>query len=122
MDTVKNKVKTVDEYIALFPEETSKKLIEIRQIIKTLVLQAEEKISYNIPGYFLNGMLVYFAGFKNHIALYPFIVTNTELDKEIEEYKSGKATIQFKLNEPLPTKLITKLVKFRVSESLKKQK
>ena len=122
MDTVKNKVKTVDEYISLFPEETSKKLIEIRQIIKTLVLQAEEKISYNIPGYFLNGMLVYFAGFKNHIALYPFIETNTELDKEIEEYKSGKATIQFKLNEPLPTKLITKLVKFRVSESLKKQK
>ncbi len=122
MDTVKNKVKTVDEYIALFPDETAEKLTEIRQIIKTVVPQAEEKISYNIPAYFLNGMLVYFAGFKNHIALYPFTQTNTELDMELKEYKSGKATIQFKLNKPLPTKLITKLVKFRVNESLKKQK
>lgn len=122
MDSDADKIKTVDEYIAQFPDETAEKLTEIRQIIKTLVPQAEEKISYNIPGYFLNGMLVYFAGFKNHIALYPFTQTNTELDKELEEYKSGKATIQFKLNEPLPTKLITKLVKFRVSESLKMQK
>lgn len=122
MDTVKYKVKTVDEYIALFPDETAEKLTEIRQIIKTVVPQAEEKISYNIPAYFLNGMLVYFAGFKNHIALYPFTQTNTELDMELKEYKSGKATIQFKLNKPLPTKLITKLVKFRVNESLKKQK
>jgi len=122
MDTVKNKVKTVDEYIALFPDETAEKLTEIRQIIKTVVPQAEEKISYNIPAYFLNGMLVYFAGFKNHIALYPYVKTNSDLDKELEEYKSGKTTIQFKLNKPLPTKLIIKLVKFRVSESFKKQK
>jgi len=122
MDRYADKVKTVDEYIGQFPVETAEKLTEIRQIIKTMVPQAEEKISYNIPGYFLNGMLVYFAGFKNHIALYPFTQTNTELDMELKEYKSGKATIQFKLNKPLPTKLITKLVKFRVNESLKKQK
>ncbi len=122
MDRYADKVKTVDQYIALFPDETAEKLTEIRLIIKDLVPLVEEKISYNIPAYFLNGMLVYFAGFKNHIALYPFTQTNTELDKELEEYKSGKATIQFKLNKPLPTKLITKLVMFRVNESLKKQK
>jgi uncharacterized protein YdhG (YjbR/CyaY superfamily) len=112
---------SIDEYIATFPEDIRKILEELRATIKAAAPNAEEKISYNIPTFALNGKyLIYFAGWKNHVSLYP-IPTGTEaFNKEISKYAEGKGTLKFPLDKPLPLKLITKIVKLRVSENLQR--
>ncbi|HKZ66036.1 MAG TPA: DUF1801 domain-containing protein, partial [Chitinophagaceae bacterium] len=91
--------------------------------IKNTVPDAEETISYAIPAFNLNKTyLVYFAGYKNHISLYPAPTGNETFEKEIAAYKSGKGTLQFPLDKPLPLSLITKIVKYRLKENLKQQK
>ena len=113
--------KTVDEYIQLHPEATQKLLQQIRQTIKKAATGAEELISYNMPAYKLLGPLVYFAAYKNHIGFYPTNSGVTAFKKEIKEYKNSKGAIQFPLDEPLPLKLITQIVKFRVAENKQKE-
>ncbi|MEP6988519.1 MAG: DUF1801 domain-containing protein [Chloroflexota bacterium] len=119
MATSKTKFKTVDEYIDSFPPNVKAVLQTIRQTIKEEVPQAAETIKYDMPTYVFHGNLVYFAGWKKHISFYPI---TGEMEKNIEElsnYKtSGKGTIQFPLNQPLPLPLIRTLIQFRVREHL----
>ena len=112
----------VDEYINSFPKQTQKALKQIRKIIKKEASAAQETISYGMPTYKLNGILVYFAGFKNHIGLYALPSGNKAFKKEISNYKTGKGSIQFPLDKPMPLDLISDIVKFRAQENLQKQK
>jgi uncharacterized protein YdhG (YjbR/CyaY superfamily) len=115
------KPKDIDEYIAGFPKETQKILKQIRATIKEAVPQAEESISYAIPTFNLKGhYLIYFAGYKNHIGLYPAPRGNAAFKKELSVYKGGKGTVQFPLDKPMPLNLITRIVKFRVKENSEK--
>jgi uncharacterized protein YdhG (YjbR/CyaY superfamily) len=109
--------KNVDEYIRSFPAATAKKLEQVRKTIRSAAPKAEEVISYKIPGYTYHGMLVFFAGWKSHISLYPAPWQAKELEKEMAAYEGSKGTIKFPLDEPLPLALISKMVKFRVKEN-----
>lgn len=113
-------VKTVSEYIALYPPEVRKRLNLIRKIIKTSAPGSEEKISYLIPAYTLNGVLIYFAAFRDHISLYPYTKGLTAI-KELTKHRSGKGTIKFLLDRPLSPALIRKIVKLRVKENLERR-
>ncbi|HTM93477.1 MAG TPA: DUF1801 domain-containing protein [Flavisolibacter sp.] len=111
-------VKTVEEYLSLFPEPQRKELEKIRKAIKDAAPKAEEVISYGMPGYKLNGVLVYFGGFKNHCSFFP--AGNSAIKKfsvELKAYKTSKGTIQFPLKEPIPVSLIKKMVKERAREN-----
>ena len=121
---MKNKKATfnsIDEYIGTFPEDIQKILKELRKTIKAAAPKAGERISYGIPTFTLNGKyLIYFAGWKNHISMYP-IPTGTEaFNKQISKYVDGKGTLKFPIDKPLPLKLITKIVKLKVAENLKR--
>lgn len=119
---IKTKPRDIDEYIERFPGDTRKSLEELRAIIKKTVPLAEETISYGMPAFNLNGhYLVYFAAYKNHIGLYPVPGGNKEFEKDFAAYvTSGKGTIQFPLDKPVPLELVTKIVKFRVKENEEK--
>jgi uncharacterized protein YdhG (YjbR/CyaY superfamily) len=112
----------IDDYIEGFPEETRKMLSKMREAIIQSAPQAEETIKYMMPTYVLNGNLVHFAGYKSHIGFYPTPSGIAKFKKELSEYKTSKGAIQFPLNKPLPVKLITEIVKFRVNENLSKLK
>src|SRR6187431_2242691 len=116
------KVENFDEYIASFPEETQELLNEMRATIGKAAPKAEEIISYGMPAYKLHGNLVYFAGYKNHIGFYPGAAGISNFKKEISGYKNAKGSVQFPIDEPLPLKLVTKIVKFRVAENVAKEK
>ena len=117
-----HKASTIDEYISGFPEDTRIMLENVRRAIKEAVPRAGEKISYGIPCITLNDKyILYFAGYKKHIGVYP--VPGKGFEKEFATYKtSGKGTIQFPLDKPLPLKLIKKIAKVRVQQSLAKEK
>jgi uncharacterized protein YdhG (YjbR/CyaY superfamily) len=117
-----NKAKSIDEYIAKCPEEIQKKLKDMRAAIKAAAPEATEKISYQIPTFYLKGNLVHFAALKNHIGFYPTPSGVQAFIKETAKYASTKGAIQFPLDEPLPLKLVSKIVKFRVEENLKRDK
>src|SRR5688572_15276613 len=103
----------VKEYIEEFPKDTQKILRQIRLTIKKAVPGAEEKISYGIPTIMQNGKnVIYFAGFKNHVSVYPAPRGAEAFKKVLSKYKGGKGTVQFPLDEPIPFSLITKIVKF----------
>ena len=108
---------TVNEYIAAFPKEMQQLLNQLRKTIKAAAPKADEVISYGMPGYKLNGMLVYFAGYKNHIGFYGTPTAHESFKKELALYKSGKGSVQFPGDKPLPLKLITQIVKFRVKQN-----
>ena len=114
--------KDIDEYIAAFPKDIQKTLNKIRATIKKAAPKAEEAISYQIPTFRLNGNLIHFAAYKNHIGLYPAPRAVEEFKKELERYGSSKATIKFSLDEPVPYDLITKIVEFRVKQNSEKPK
>ena len=116
--------KDIDEYIARFSADTQEILKQIRTAIKKVVPDAEETISYGIPTFNLNGTyLIYFAAYKKHIGFYPVPSEIEKVGKEFASFKtSGKGTIQFPLNKPMPLNLITKLVKFKVKENIEKAK
>jgi len=111
---------TIDEYIAHFPKEVQKKLKEIKKLIRKEAPGATEALKYGIPTFVLNGNLVHFAAYKNHIGFYPAPSGLSAFKKEIAKYKSSKGAVQFSLDEPLPLTLISKIVKFRVKENLAK--
>jgi len=111
------KFQTVDDYISTFPPATKKALKDIRSTIKKSAPGAEESISYNIPAFRLDGMLVWYAGYKEHIGLYPRPNAIQVFKKELTNYKLSKGTIQFPLDQPLPVRLITRIVKYRVAEN-----
>jgi len=110
----------IDEYISGFPKETQKMLEQLRATIKKAAPKADEVISYSIPAFKLNGMLVWFAAHSKHIGFYPRGSGIEAFKKELSIYKGAKGSVQFPLDKPLPLGLITKMVKFRVNENLQK--
>ena len=121
MEATATKFKTVDEYITLQPKNVKPLLQQLRKTIKEVAPDAEELISYNMPGYKLKGMLVYFAAWKEHIGFYGASSTLVEkFKKELSGYELSKGTIKFPLDLPLPLTLITKIVKYRAKENLEK--
>ena len=119
MEQNKKGFNSIDEYIANFPEDTQALLEAVRATIKAAAPDAEERISYQMPTFALNGNLVYFAGCKNHIGLYPASSGVPETFKEeLSIYKGTKGSIHFPITQPLPLELITRIVQFRVTENL----
>lgn len=117
------KAKNIDEYILNFPKDTQKALEQIRTTIKKAAPGAEEIISYAIPAFKFEGhYLVYFAGYKNHIGLYPAPRGSEAFKEELSLYKGGKGTVQFPLNKSMPLDLITRIVKFRIKENQERVK
>jgi uncharacterized protein YdhG (YjbR/CyaY superfamily) len=109
-----------DAYIAAFPPATKKLLQQLRTAIKKAAPLAEEVISYQMPAYKYHGILVYFAGHKNHIGFYPTASGIENFKKEIAGFKNSKGAIQLPFDQPLPVSLITAMVKFRVQVNLEK--
>lgn len=114
--------KDIKSYIAASPKETQSLLKQTYTTIKKAAPKAEEKISYGIPTFTLNGNLVHFGAFKTHIGFFPGPAGITAFKKELSSYKTSKGTIQFPLGEKLPLTLIAKIVKFRVKQNLAKKK
>lgn len=118
MSTSRKKVATIDEYIALFPPNIQDLLNEMRKTIQETASLAQEAISYGIPTFKLNGNLVHFAAFKNHIGFYPGGTSAIEAFKEeLSPYKQGRGSVQFPLDKPIPLQLVKKIVKFRVKQN-----
>jgi uncharacterized protein YdhG (YjbR/CyaY superfamily) len=116
------KAKTVGEFIRGEREEVRPKLRQLQKIVKTLAPGAEEKLSYGMPYYSLNGRLLYFNAFKNHIGLFAMPSAVRAFKKELKGYKTSTGTIQFSLDKPLPVALIRKIVRYRVKEQRAKAK
>ena len=113
-------MKNVDDYIKSFPKETQVLLEHMRSVIKKIAPDAEESISYGMPAYTYCGKpLVYFAAFKHHIGFYATPHGHEVFQPELSRYKSGKGSVQFPMNEPLPLDLIEKMVKFKMQENQK---
>ena len=112
----------IDEYIRTFPEDVQKILERIRQTIKKAAPKAEETISYQMPAFRQNGVLVYFAAFKNHIGFFPTSKAIEAFKKDLGGYKTSKGTIQFPLDKRIPLVLISRITKFRVKEDTEKTK
>lgn len=113
---------SVDEYIAACPPQSQGYVQKIREIVKASVPKAKEKISYQIACFELNGKnLVHFAGWKNHVSMYPTPTGSETFNKTIAKHAGGKGTTKFGLDEPLPLKLIQQIVKYRVADNLKKK-
>lgn len=110
----------IDEYIAGFPDKVQEILNKIRVTIKNAAPDAEEKISYQMPTFWLKGNLVHFAAFKNHIGFYPIPSGIEEFKDELSAYEGGRGSVRFPLDKPIPFDLISKIVKFRVNENLNK--
>lgn len=110
---------TVEEYITSFPADIQAKLQELRATIRAAAPDAEERISYQMPAFYLKGNLVYFAAFAHHIGFYPTASGIAAFQKEIEGYASSKGAVQFPINKPLPLELVGKIVRYRVAENLK---
>jgi uncharacterized protein YdhG (YjbR/CyaY superfamily) len=120
METHTIPIKDADSYIATQPEATRLVLEQLRQIIKTIVPEAAEVISYQMPAFKQNGILVWYAGYKKHVGFYPSSKPIEIFKDELTAYKTSKGAIQFPLDKPLPVELITKIMNFQVNENLAK--
>jgi uncharacterized protein YdhG (YjbR/CyaY superfamily) len=117
----KPKIENIDEYISNFPEKTQKILQKLRKIINNVAPDAKEAISYQIPTFKLNGNLVHFAAYKNHIGFYPTPSGMEAFKQELSPYEVSKSTVRFPLNKPIPFELVRKIVEYRVMENLDKK-
>ena len=119
----KTNFQSIDEYIAACPEDTHERLQAIRAAIKKLAPEAKEKISYQIAAFELNGKnIIHFAGWKKHISLYPIPAGDEAFKEEASKYEDGKGTMKFPLDEPMPMKLVTKVIKLHLAQNLKMTK
>lgn len=116
------KFKTVADYFSVVSEPARGHLEILRKTIRQAAPQAEEVISYNMPAFKLNGVLVYFAAYKNHIGFYPTASPIKLFTNELANYKTSKGAIQFPLNKPIPTALVKKIVALRIKENSTKAK
>ncbi len=121
MPASKRQFQTIDEYIAAQPKNVQSVLQEIRQTINGAAPEAEETISYRMPAFELNGILVWFAAFKHHVGFYPKVSAIKAFKEKLGKYKVGKGTIQFQLSQPIPYELLKEIVKFRVKENTSKK-
>jgi len=122
MDKARRRYQSIDEYIQSFPEHAQAKLKQLRSLIREIAPEAQEKISYQMPAFYLDGNLVYFAAFSRHIGFYPTSSGIANFRSELSKYKSSKGAVQFPIGEPLPVELIKRIVRFRVQENSKKNK
>ena len=120
-DKLKNNYQTIDEYISTFPQKIQDILQKLRQTIRESAPNSEETINYQIPTFKLNGNLVHFAAYKNHIGFYPTPSAINEFREQLSEYEMAKGSVKFPLNKPLPIELIKEIVKFRVKENYNKK-
>ena len=111
----------IDKYIAGFTKEKQKLLKQLRYTIRKAAPKAQETISYGMPAFKQDGMLVYFAAWKDHIGFYPTSSGIKAFKNDLSAFKVSKGTVQFPLDKPIPTGLVTKIVKFRVKENLEKR-
>lgn len=114
--------KKIEDYIKTFPKDVQILLRKLKAAIKTAAPKAEEKISYRMPAFFLNGPLVYFAAYKKHIGFYPTSTPIKVFKKELASFEYSKGAIRLPLDEPLPLALIKKIVKFKIKENAAKAK
>jgi len=108
---------TIDEYIAGFPPDVREILEQVRRAIRQAAPDAREAIKYRMPTFVLDGNLVHFAAYRSHLGFYPTPTGITAFHKELARYKSAKGSVQFPLDQPMPLKLIRKIVAFRVEEA-----
>lgn len=120
MKTDRPHAASIDEYIAGFPPDVQQILQRIRSTIRRAAPQAEEAISYQMPTFRLEGNLVHFAAFENHIGLYPTPSGTERFREELSPYETSKGSIRFPLDKPIPYGLIARIVKFRVKENLER--
>lgn len=118
---------TVEDYFEAQPEKTRQALLELKKCILKVVPDAVELVNYNIPSYALikggkRDQQIMIAGYKNHVGLYPHPTTMKQFDKELQDFKKGKGSVQFPINKPLPTSLIEKMIEFRKNLLIKKIK
>ena len=112
----------IDAYIAAFPEDVQKILKQVRLTVRKAAPGAEETISYGMPAFRYKGrVIIYFAGYRNHIGFYATPSGHAEFAKELSKYKQGKGSVQFPLNKPMPLNLISRIVKFRVLQQAEKE-
>lgn len=117
--TPRDKVETVEQYIQLFPESVQEKLKEIRSIITSVIPEAKEIISWDMPTYTINGNICHFAAHKTHIGFYPGADGMMRFENELSAYKTSKGAVQFPFDQPFPVELIKRIVQFRVQEDQK---
>ena len=122
MKEPRKEYKTIDEYIGTFPKNVQAILEELRQAIKDSAPNAKEEISYQMPTFILNGNLVYFAAFRNHIIFFPTSSAIEAFGEKLSSYKTSKGTVRFSINEPIQLDLIKEMVRFRVKENLSGKK
>ena len=115
----KTDFRSVDDYIATFPDDTQAILQRVRRTIRKAVPDADEVISYQIPGYKVRGArVIYFAGWKEHYSLYPVTDSAAQAFKEdLAPHEVIKATVRFSLSKPVPVTLIERIAKFRAKEA-----
>lgn len=118
MRTKQAPARDIDEYIAAFPRDVQEKLQQIRATIRKAAPNLTETIKYQIPTFTLNGNVVFFAAFKDHLSVYPAPRGNAQFKAELSAYDGGKGTVRFPLDEPIPFDLIKRIVNFRVQEDL----
>lgn len=111
---------TVDDYIAKQPPKVRAILGRLRRIVRRVAPDARESISYRIPTFTLNGRLVYFAAFRNHIGLYPPVRGNAALERAVASYANEKGNLRFPLDQPMPYTLIERVVRFKLAQSTKR--
>lgn len=112
---------TIDAYIAQFPPHVQERLQNLRHIIQNAAPEATERISYGLPTFYLDGNLVHFAAWKAHIGLYPAPEAINVFGKELAAYTVSKGSVHLPLDQPLPVRLIERIVQFRISENKKKK-
>ena len=122
METKNTNDKTIDAYISQFSPDLQATLQTLRKVIQEAAPGATEKISYQMPTFYLNGNLVHFAAFQHHIGFYPAPSGIDAFKQELAAYKGSKGAVQFPLDKPLPLDLIAEIVQYRVDENMKKQK
>ena len=120
MATSRAKPETIAEYIALFPPDVQEILEKIRATIRSAAPDAQETISYQIPTFTLNGALVHFAAFKNHIGFYPPVKGDAAVEAAVAKYAGEKGNLRFPLDEAIPYRLIERIVKMRLKQNLAK--
>ncbi len=117
MDSQKTKITTIDEYIAMYPEEIQQKLSQLRAVIKANAPGAVERISYQMPTFSQNGNLVHFAVHKKHIGFYPAPSGIEVFSKDLSAYEGSKGAVRFPLDQPIPYDLVGRIVAYRVKEN-----
>ena len=116
MDTTAKKPANIDEYIATFPKATQDLLEQMRGTVRKAAPGATELISYQVPAFKIGRVVVFFAGYKNHIGFYPTPSGIHPFEAELSVYKQGKGSVQFPIDKPLPLDLVARIVKFRMAE------